>query len=111
ILYPLRQSESGWMSLFKRSRFDRMRMEGKLMELLKNRSHSPNCPSLILDELSCVEWRHVKDWFDRHNLFDEAVRLRKCDELFRDVACRHLAEIEVALKQIHQEFIDQRGYR
>jgi hypothetical protein len=110
ILYPSRESASGWTSLFKRSRFDRRQMEGKLIELLKYRSHSPHCPSLMLKELSCIEWHHVKDWFDQYNLFDEAVRLMKCAELFRNGKCRHLDEIEVALKQVHQEFIKQRGY-
>jgi hypothetical protein len=110
ILYPYKDSASGWMSLFKRSRFDRVQMKGKLDELLENRSRPPNCPSRMLKELSCIERHHVKQWFDQHDLFDEAVRLTKCDELFRDSACRHMAEIQEALRQSHQEFINQRGY-
>ncbi len=110
ILYPQQEGKNTWRAFFKRSRFDRNHVEAELRELLNNRSQSPACPTLILKELSCIERDHAKDWFDKHNIFDEAIRLRKCDELFKDSACRHLAEIEMMLKQIHQEFINERGY-
>jgi hypothetical protein len=110
LLYPAQEKGRGWLSFFKRSGFDRDLLARDLMELPPSGSPGAACPRLILEELGGVEEHHVRTWFDKFGILEEGDRLRNCKELFRAAERRPMAEIELALKQIHREFIEQRGY-
>lgn len=109
LIYPAQNKTRGFLSFFKRSGFDREQFERDLLQLSSLTASGPACPRLILEELGSVEEHHVRSWFDKFGILEEGDRLKKCRELFRGAERRSMAEIELALKQIHREFIEQRG--
>jgi hypothetical protein len=110
LLYPTPAQHSGWRAWFKRDEFAAPAFGAEVQTMLAQHSAPLGCPRLLLEELASVERHHVKSWFDKHNLFEEGIRAEKCAALFREQAARPMAEIELALKQIHLDFITQRSY-
>ncbi len=107
-IYP-EKSGSTWLASFWGARFDRTAFNRQVTELFTNEQQGVACPKRLLDELPCINEKHVKDWFDRHSIFDEGERIGRCKELFKKSRCRPMSEIEKMLKQYHEEFLQQRG--
>jgi hypothetical protein len=107
LLYPQEERGSGWWARLRRAGFDREQLGRELREMVGGLISEQSCPKLLLKELGCIEWPHVRDWFNRHGIFDEGEWQRWRRELFRDKTCRPMAEIERELKRIHREFINQ----
>lgn len=107
MLYP--SKPGGILSLFQRARFNREEFNRQLLELLNGRDDGTGCPKLLLEELGCITPKHVNDWFDQHNLFDEGERHRRIAALFKKTKCLPMNEIEGELKRLHLEFTAQGG--
>ncbi|MDX2029272.1 MAG: TIR domain-containing protein [Blastocatellia bacterium] len=94
----------GWLSSLFGSRNDAKKIDEEVRALFARGAS----PKLLLPELPCIRYEHVREWFDEHGIFDEGERIRRCSELFPTrKECRSMAEIEKALMQHFNEF--QRG--
>jgi hypothetical protein len=66
------------------------------------------CPSMILGELSPVGVDDVKGWFSQHGIYESEQRRHiLAESLFRSPAPKRMAEIELALEQIHRDFLNE----
>ena len=86
-------------ALLHRARFNRPEFDRQLQTLFAGASR------LLLEELACIQERHVREWFARHGIFDESDRLNRCAELFKGRRPLPMKEIEQALKRFLNDFL------
>ena len=110
LAYPEMRGWRRWFSwfLFRPERFER-----EMLALLNRRQSVGEksgacCPALLLGELQPVEPHDVLDWFKRHRIFGDSMKVwqRRCDAIFGAKPALPMMEIEDALLGIYEEHLD-----
>jgi hypothetical protein len=66
------------------------------------------CAVHIVNELTAITEDDVKDWFSKHGIYDsERKRQELAASLFRRRPTRPMVDVEVALEEIHNDFVRQ----
>lgn len=64
------------------------------------------CSTMIFKALTSVTADDVKQWFSQNGIYDSEQRWRQlADDIFRTSEVKHMAEVEVALREIHSAFV------
>lgn len=64
------------------------------------------CSTMIFKALTSVTADDVKQWFSQNGIYDSEQRWRQlADDIFRTREVKHMAEVEVALREIHSAFV------
>jgi hypothetical protein len=111
IIHQVEKKNGFWQKLF-RSAADKKTVASDLRELNAARQQSLNqalqqpCPTLLLEELSCIRPSHVMDWFSQYGSYDdEEICSQKCEEIFQGSNCQPMRVVEGKLRAI----VENRG--
>jgi serine/threonine protein kinase len=106
VVYTAQEQVPRWRRWLGRGPADKVRIRRQLTTLLAERTAS--CPSLVLAELAPVTVEDVTDWFHRNGIYlSEQRRRAAAESLFHRRGARRLSEIELALENIHRQFIQE----
>lgn len=107
VVYPAAVGKWGKVWL---ERMARKHVEAELRAVCQ-----PGYACWMLSELRPITREDVLEWFSLHNIYDsEELRLKASESMFRArgqiCSWKPMAEIEARLRELHSNFVMQRGY-
>ena len=111
LIYPELHALRRWLAWFF---FRPRRVERELLRMLAARqrpSVPAACPALLLGELGPVERQDVIQWFRRHHLLGDSMKMwqTRCNEIFGDRLRLPMMEIEDALLALYEQHLERRS--
>jgi hypothetical protein len=97
VIYPASPGWLGWLT--------RKRSVARCLSGLESSAIT------VFPELEAVSRVDVIEWFKQHVVCDEAVVLRKCEEIFKAQGRRRMADIEPLLASAFEQYAADQGYR
>lgn len=114
VIYPdrneaKRKTRVWWKPWKAAGSFNKNRIQTELADIVD--SQPVGCPCFLIKELIPIRQFEVQDWFSRYRIYDEQTQCEKIAELFpKHIEHLSMSHIQQALKKIHEEFTNERGY-
>ena len=115
IIYPNKEAARGrarvwWKPWTTAAGFDKSQLQAELSALVK-RHEQAGQPCCLLKELTPLRQFEVQEWFSRYQIYDEQTQREMLAALFpAHVEQLSMSQVEHALRKIHAEFVNEKGY-
>jgi serine/threonine protein kinase len=107
LIYP--SAKPSWLTTLLGLAQDGRRMQRELQTRLT--SPGAKCACMVFKELQALTVDDVNEWFSSNGIYDsEQRRLELAQSIFRGRPERRMAEIEVALEEIHRTFLNEKQF-
>ena len=104
IIYPRASRWQGLAPWWKKRQLTKQDVHRRMVRVCER--VKARCPIALLNELTPVTVDDVKDWFSQNRIYDSELRRHElANSVFKDASAKRMAEVELALHNIHQEFV------